>query len=39
MLRTSPSVHRAVALAAAGEHRSMNEWVEKKLAEGAGMEE
>ena len=38
MVRTSPSVHRAVALAAVREHRSMNEWVEKKLAEAAGVE-
>ncbi|MBW3535901.1 MAG: type II toxin-antitoxin system HicB family antitoxin [Gemmatimonadetes bacterium] len=36
MLRTDPAVHRAVAIAAARERRSMNEWAEEKLAEAAG---
>lgn len=36
MVRTRPEVHRAVALAAAREHRSMNEWIEQRLVEATG---
>ncbi len=38
LIRTDPAVHRAVAVAAAREHTSMNEWAVRKLAEAAGEE-
>lgn len=37
LVRTSPEVHRAVAVAAAREGTSMNEWAERVLAKGAGV--
>ena len=37
LVRTSPAVHRAVAVAAAREGTSMNEWAERVLAKGAGV--
>jgi predicted HicB family RNase H-like nuclease len=39
MIRTRPELHRAVALAAARERRSMNEWIERRLTEATGLKE
>lgn len=37
LVRTTPDIHRAVAVAAAREGTSMNEWAERTLAKGAGL--
>jgi predicted HicB family RNase H-like nuclease len=39
MIRTRPELHRAVALAAARERRSMNDWIERRLADATGLKE
>ena len=37
LVRTTPDIHRAVAVAAAREGASMNEWAERVLAKAAGV--